>query len=147
MTSNIKKIIIKTLTLFGIMPALYLFGISLIFLFTLSSDLLKNPTLDDLIMIILILFGICGFVGLSIQLVSNVYEKVKLKIALLSLSIIGYFSFFTFTNGLQSWTNIFDSFKNFNENFFELYFILAPIIISIILVGINLEIQKNNNLR
>jgi len=145
MTSKKKNILVKTLSIFGIIPAIYLLGISLIFLPSLFSDLLKKPTSEDLTMIILILFGICGFAGLTLQLIANLQKKIKLKILLLSLSLIGYFGFFTFINGMQSWINIYESIKNFKENYLELYFAIAPVIITIILIGINLKINRNNN--
>src|SRR5690606_29801912 len=115
MTLKKKNILVKTLSIFGIIPAIYLLSISLIFLPSLFSDLLNKPTSEDLTMIILILFGICGFAGLTLQLIANLQKKIKLKILLLSLSLIGYFGFFTFINGMQSWINIYESFKNFKE--------------------------------
>lgn len=143
MSLNQKNIIVRILTFIGFIPAIYLFGISLLFLPSLFLDLFKNPSIEDLIMIILILLGMCGFAGLMIQLFSNLYKKIKLKILLLSLSLIGYFGFFIFINGMQSWINIYDSFKNFKENYLEIYFAIAPILITIILIGINLNLRKN----
>jgi len=145
MTSNQKNIIVRILTIIGFIPAIYLFGLSLLFLPSLFLDLFKNPSIEDLIMIIFIFLGICGFAGLIIQLFSNLYKKIKLKTLLLSLSLIGYIGFFTFINGMQSWINIYDSFKNFKENYLEIYFAIAPIFITIILIGINLNLRKNIN--
>lgn len=145
MSLNQKNIIVRILTFIGFIPAIYLFGISLLFLPSLFLDLFKNPSIEDLIMIILILLGMCGFAGLIIQLFSNLYKKIKLKILLLSLSLIGYFGFFTFINGMQSWINIYDSFKNFKENYLEIYFAIAPILITIILIGINLNLRKKTD--
>ena len=143
MSLNQKNIIVRILTFIGFIPAIYLFGISLLFLPSLFLDLFKNPSIEDLIMIILILLGMCGFAGLMIQLFSNLYKKIKLKILLLSLSLIGYFGFFIFINGMQSWINIYYSFKNFKENYLEIYFAIAPILITIILIRINLNLRKN----
>ncbi|WP_313386021.1 hypothetical protein [Chishuiella sp.] len=142
MISNKSNITIKILTIFGIIPALYLLAISLIFLPTFFSDLLEKPNIADLTIIILILFGICGFAGLILQLISKLENKVKLKIVLLVLSLIGFFGFFTFINGIQSWINIYESIKNFKDNFLELYFVLTPIIITIILIILNFKILK-----
>ena len=144
MTINQKNLLIKILTIIGIIPAIYLLGLSLIFLPNIITNLFKHQHIENSIIIILILFGICGFIGLIIQLFTHIYKKVKLKIILLSLSLIGYFGFFTFINGMQSWINIFDSFKNFKENYLEIYFVVAPVIVSVILIGINIRLSKNS---
>lgn len=147
MTLKQKNILIKILTVIGIVPAIYLLGISLIFSPSIITDFLKNPNIEDLIMIILILLGICGFVGLILQLFTKLHKKIKLKILLLSLSLIGYFGFFTFINGMKSWINIYESFKNLKENYVEIYFAIAPIFITSTLIIINIQLRKNNNFR
>lgn len=138
--------VIRFLTILGLIPSFYLLGISLIFLPSLFTDLLKDPNIENLIIIILILFGICGFLGLIFQLVSGFYSKIKLKITLQLLSIIGYLGFITFTNGINSCINIFESLKNIKENFFELYIWLSPIIITIILISVNFRLLRKNKI-
>jgi|SRR5690606_31592386 len=134
--------LIQFLTILGLIPSFYLLGISFIFLPSFFTNLFKTPNIEKFFIIILMLLGICGFVGLIFQLFSDFYSKIKLKFTLQSLSIIGYIGFFTFLNGINPWLNILESFKNIKENFFELYFCLAPIIVTIILVFINFRLLK-----
>lgn len=144
---TLKNKTIKLLSILGLIPSFYLLGISFLFLPSLFMDLLKYPTIENLLMIILIVFGICGFLGLLFQLFSDLHSKIRVKIVLQFLSIVGYFGFFSFINGMNSWINIFESLKNIKKFFFDLYIWLSPIVITLILIFINFRLLKNQKVK
>ncbi len=135
-----QNIIIKAITVTGLIPSFYLLGLSFLFLPSFFSNLIEQLSIEYFMIVISIIFGIMGFISLIIQLSSKLFSKIKLKIFLQSLSIIGYFGFFTIINGKKAWINIIESLKNINENVYEFYLLLWPIMTTIFLLIINIRI-------
>ena len=126
MRTYLKKLFILS----GLLPATFLLGLTLLFL----PDQIKNLSLelDEIFLFLSMIFGICGYIGLLLSLLPKFEHKYLLKFALLVLGIIGSVIFTTIAGGNRAWTWILNI-----EEFDEWIIWIWPLIVSIVLIGLN----------
>jgi hypothetical protein len=122
----------------GLLPATFLLGLTLFFL----PDLIKNLSLelDEIFMVLSMIFGICGYIGLLLSLLPKFQSKYLLKLIFLVLGIIGSVTFTTIAGGKRAWTWVLNI-----EEFDEWIIWVWPLIVSIVLVGLNGKKLLNKN--
>lgn len=132
------KIYLKKLfILSGLLPATFLLGLTFLFI----PDLIKNLSLefDEILMLLSMTFGICGYIGLLFSLLTKFENKNQVKLIFLVLGIIGSITFMSIAGGKRAWTWVLDI-----EEFDEWIIWVWPIIVSIVLVGSNGKKLFNN---
>lgn len=134
MRTNLKKLFILS----GLLPATFLLGLTFLFL----PDLIKNLSLDlvEIFMVFSMIFGICGYIGLLLSLLPKLEHKYLLKFTLLVLGIIGSVTFTTIAGGKRAWTWVLNI-----EEFDEWIIWVWPLIVSIVLIGLNGRKLFNKN--
>ena len=134
MKTYLKKLFILS----GLLPATFLLGLTFLFL----PDQIKNLSLelDEIFMFLSMIFGICGYIGLLLSLLPKLEHKYLLKFTLLVLGIIGSVVFTTIAGGKRAWTWVLNI-----EEFDEWIIWIWPLIVSIILIGLNIRKIINKN--
>jgi len=134
MRTYLKKLFILS----GLLPATFLLGLTFLFL----PDQLKNLSLelDEIFMFLSMIFGICGYIGLLLSLLPKLEHKYLLKFILLVLGIIGSVIFTTIAGGKRAWTWVLNI-----EEFEEWIIWVWPLIVSIVIVGLNGQKLFNKN--
>ncbi len=128
----------KLFILSGLLPATFLLGLTFLFL----PDLIKNLSLElvEIFMVLSMIFGICGYIGLLLSLLPKLEHKYLLKLTLLVLGIIGSVTFITIAGGKRAWTWVLNI-----EEFDEWIIWVWPLIVSIVLIGLNGRKLFNKN--
>lgn len=134
MSTYLKKLFILS----GLLPATFLLGLTFLFL----PDLIKNLSLElvEIFMVLSMIFGICGYIGLLLSLLPKLEHKYLLKLTLLVLGIIGSVTFITIAGGKRAWTWVLNI-----EEFDEWIIWVWPLIVSIVLIGLNGRKLFNKN--
>jgi hypothetical protein len=128
--SKMKLALKYLLIISGLIPALYLLGLTLIFLPGIVKDF--DYSLVETIIIMSMLFGVLGFLGLVFSVLPRFENRPRLKFILLTAGVIGSFVFTTVAGGKKAWMWIF-----YIEEFDEWIIWAWPVIVSIILLVLN----------
>lgn len=125
--------ILYILLIVGIVPATYLFSITLLFLYLFITD--RNIGFSEIIMIFCFLCGICGYIGLITTLKGLHKTKHIQKLIFLTLGLIGFVIFVNYSgmNNFWKWILYF-------EEPGEWLIIMLPLIVS----GIFLVLISND---
>jgi len=88
--------------------------------------------LVEIFMVLSMIFGICGYIGLLLSLLPKLEQKYLLKFTLLVLGLIGSVTFTIVAGGKRAWTWVLNI-----EEFDEWIIWVWPLIVSIVLIGLN----------
>lgn len=136
------NITIRLIAFSAFIPAIYLLGVTLFLLIpALFGNIKYNTIFETVFLFLAMIFGILGFIGISMELFIHIYSKIKTKIIFLSLGIIGYILFMSILSGVRGWKNTLESIINIQENWIDFYFVIWPNIITLILIFINVKLK------
>ena len=121
--TNLKNKILYIILISGIIPATYLFGITLMFLYLFATD--GNLGWSRILMIFCFLCGICGYIGLIMILKGLHRTKQLQKSIFLILGLIGFIIFANYSgmNNVWNWILYFEEPE-------EWFIIMLPLIVS-----------------
>ncbi len=123
-----KEKIIIFLTIIAIIPSTLFFGMSILGIINILSNFYPK----DITILISMLFGICGYIGLLLNLKQIKSKKSEvINFVFLILGVIGFIIFNSSIGGMNSWKWI----LTFEEPDEWLIFV-TPILITIILIVI-----------
>jgi hypothetical protein len=138
------NITIRLIAFSAFIPAIYLLGVTLFLLIpALFGNIKYNTIFETVFLFLAMIFGILGFIGISMELFIHIYSRIKTKIIFLSLGIIGYILFMSILSGVRGWKNTLESIINIQENWIDFYFVIWPNIITLILIFINVKLKIN----
>jgi|LakMenE18May11ns_1017448.scaffolds.fasta_scaffold9828189_1 hypothetical protein len=134
MKTYLKKLFLLT----GLLPATILLALTLSFLPSFISDL--SFEFDEIVIVVSMLLGICGYIGLTLSLLSKFENNSLLKLTFLILGLIGSITFTSITGGKRAWKWVMNI-----EEFDEWIIWIWPLIVSIVLIGLNgLKLLRKN---
>lgn len=110
----------------GLLPATFLLGLTFLFM----PDLIKNLSFDfeEIVMLLSMIFGICGYIGLLLSILAKFENKNLLKLIFLILGITGSMIFTSIAGGERAWTWVLNI-----EEFDEWIIWIWPLIVSFML--------------
>ena len=126
MKSALKNLLIIS----ALIPATVLLGLTYFFL---PGFIMKITfSVEEVLILISMIFGIFGFLGLTLSLIPKFEKEYQMKVILLTLGVIGALVFMTITGGEKAWKWML-KIEELNE-----WIIWAwPILVSLILIFIN----------
>ena len=121
--NNLKKKILYILLISGLVPATYLFGITLLYLYLFITD--TKLALSDLLIILSFILGICGYIGL-VMILKGLHKTNQIRKSIfIILGLIGFTFFVNYAGTKNFWDWIL-----YIEEPDEWFLIMWPLIVS-----------------
>lgn len=152
MNAKVHQIGSRVFALLGLIPAVYLLVMTIMFLPDFFRAFLSPKQLSDSILLLALLLGVMAFVGLCLQIIFPYNKRIKLKLWFLSLGLLGYVVFMSLFVGWRYWVEILDFIKSPIEEAFGFWILLWPSLVSLVLIGYNIWLlirlpkEENQNL-